>query len=169
MVFLDEVGFSLALYLLYGWAFRKERLIESVPLNRGKNQSVLGAFGKEGLVATASKQGAMKRVDVERFLEEDLLPLLPKNSVLVLDNAKIHKGSRIAEIVAKAGCSLLYLSPYSPDFSPIELAWSWIKQYVRRLCPRDDETRQEAVKNALATLPKGSTKAWFAKCGYTLN
>ena len=157
------------MYLLYGWAFRKERLVESVPLNRGKNQSVLGAFGKEGMVATMSKRGAMKRVDVERFLEVDLLPLLPHGSVLVLDNAKIHHGGRIEEIAAKSSCSLLYLSPYSPDFSPIELAWSWIKQQVRRSCPRDDEARQEAVETAVATLPKGFTKAWFAKCGHTLN
>ena len=163
------MGFSLALYLLYGWAFRKERLVESVPLNRGKNQSVLGAFGKKGMVATMSKIGAMKRVDVEQFLEFGLLPLLPEGSVLVLDNARIHHGGRIEEIAAKSGCSLLYLSPYSPDFSPIELAWSWIKQFVRRLCPRDGEARQEAVENALANLPKDFTKAWFAKCGYALN
>ena len=178
MVFLDEAGFSLALYLLYGWAFRKVRLVESVPLNRGKNLSVLGAFSAEGMLAQASKVGAMKRVahsfavmlvDVERFLEENLLPLLPRGSVLVLDNAKIHKGGRITEIAAKAGCSLLYLSPYSPDFSPIELAWSWIKQCVRRFCPRDEEARQKAVENAVATLPRGFTKAWFAKCGYTLH
>lgn len=110
-MFLDEVGFSLALCLFYGWASRKERLIESVPLNRGKNLSVLGAFGAEGMLAQTSKVGAMKRVDVERFLEEDLLPKLPPGSVLVLDNAKIHKGGRIAEIVEAAGCSLLYLSP----------------------------------------------------------
>ena len=167
-MFLDEVGFSLALYLLYGWAFRKERLVEAVPLNRGKNQSVLGAFGKDGMVATTRKIGAMKRVDVERFLE-DLLPKLPPGSVLVLDNAKIHKGGRIAEIVANSGCSLLYLSPYSPDFSPIELAWSWIKQQVRRLCPRDEETRQKVVKNTLDALPKEFTEAWFRKCGYVLN
>ena len=112
-MFLDEAGFSLALFLLYGWGSRKERLFESVPLNRGKNQSVLGAFSAEGMIATVRKLGAMKRVDVERFLEFDLLPLLPPGSVLVLDNARIHKGGRIEEIVAKAGCSLLYLSPYS--------------------------------------------------------
>ena len=86
------LGFSLALYLLYGWGYRKERLVESVPLNRGKNQSVLGAFARNGMVATTGKIGAMKRVDVERFLEFDLLPKLPVGSVLVLDNARIHKG-----------------------------------------------------------------------------
>ncbi len=168
-MFLDEVGFWLALYLFYGWAFGKERLVESVPLNRGKNLSVLGALGAEGMIAQISKIGAMKRVDVERFLECDLLPLLPPDSVLVLDNAKIHKGGRITEIVAAAGCSLLYLSPYSPDFSPIELAWSWIKNSVRRLCPRDEEARKEAVGSAIIALPANFTKPWFQKCGYTLN
>ncbi len=169
MVFLDEAGFSLALYLFYGWGLRKKRLVESVPLNRGKNQSVLGAFSPEGMRATVRKTGAMKRVDVERFLEFDLLPKLSAGSVLVLDNARIHKGGRIEEIVATAGCSLLYLSPYSPDFSPIELAWGWIKQCVRRLCPRDEEARQEALESAIAALPKEFTKAWFDKCGYALN
>ena len=168
-MFLDAVGFSLALSLLYGWGFRKERLVESVPLNRGKNQSVLGAFASGGMAAVTSKIGAMKRVDVERFLESDLLPKLPAGSVLVLDNARIHKGGRVEEIVANAGCSLLYLSPYSPDFSPIELAWGWIKQQVRRLCPRAEEARQSAVANAIAALPKEFTEAWFRKCGYALH
>ncbi len=73
------------------------------------------------------------------------------------------------EIAAKIGCSLLYLSPYSPDFSPVELAWSWIKNYVRRLCPRDEGARREAVESAVAALPKDFTEPWFRKCGYTLN
>lgn len=166
---MDEAGFSLALFLFYGWALREERLAESVPLNRGKNLSVLGAFSCDGMIAQVNKVSAMKRVDVERFLESDLLPKLPAGSFLVLDNARIHKGGRIEEIVANAGCSLLYLSPYSPDFSPIELAWSWIKQCVRRLCPRDEDARREAVESAIATLPKDYTKSWFDKCGYTLH
>lgn len=157
------------MFLFYGWAYRKERLVESVPLNRGKNLSVLGAYGSEGMIAQANKVGAMKRVDVERFLEEDLLPKLPPGSVLVLDNARIHRGGRIEAIVTAASCSLLYLSPYSPDFSPIELAWSWIKQCVRRLCPRDEDARRKAVESAVAALPKEFTEPWFVKCGYALN
>jgi transposase len=168
-VFLDEIGFSLALCLFYGWASRTERLVESVPLNRGKNLSVLSAFGADGFVSQVNKIGAMKRLDVERFLEFELLPKLASGSVLVLDNAKIHKGGRIAQIVAKSGCCLLYLSPYSPDFSPIELAWSWVKQRVRRLCPRDEQSRVEAIEHAIASVPKDFTKPWFAKCGYNLN
>lgn len=169
LVFLDEAGFSLALYLLYGWGRLKERLVESVPLNRGKNLSVLGAFAKEGMVASMRKSGAIKGKDVETFLEFGLLPLVPVGSVLVLDNARIHHGGRIEELVRKARCSLLYLSPYSPDFSPIELAWGWIKQAVRRVCPREEDTREEAVTTALTALPNEFTKSWFAKCGYALN
>ena len=131
---------------------------------------MLGAFGSEGMIVQSNKIGAMKRVDVERFLEFDLLPRLPSGSVLVLDNAKIHHGGRIKEIVEATGCSLLYLylSPYSPDFSPIELAWSWIKQFVRRLSPRDEQARQNAVESAINALPKGFTRDWFQKCGYCL-
>ena len=168
LVFLDESGFSLRLFLLYGWGPVRERLFEAVPSRRGKNLSVLGAFDAEGMVATRSKEGAMKRVDVEEFLRRDLLPLLLPGSVLVLDNARIHQGGDIEKIVKKAGCSVLYLPPYSPDLSPIELAWSWIKRFVRRLGPRDEASREEAVKKAIAALPDDFATNWFAKCGYAL-
>ncbi len=49
LVFLDESGFSLALFRLYGWGKAKERLVESVPFVRGKNRSVLGAFSQAGM------------------------------------------------------------------------------------------------------------------------
>ena len=147
-MFLDEIGFSLALFLLYGWALRKERLVESVPLNRGKNVSVLGAFGAEGMIAKNRKIGAMKRVDVgahasvmqvERFLEFDLLPNLPAGSVLVLDNAAIHHGGRIKEIVEAAGCSLLYLSPYTFAHLQIPRIFrpSSLPGHLARLCRGD--------------------------------
>ncbi len=116
------------MFRLFGGGVRKERLVEAVPFGRGVNLSVLGAFDLEGMVATTSKLGAMKRVDFEQFLQSDLLPRLLPGSVLVLDNARIHHGGSIEQIVSGAGCSLLYLPPYSPDFSPIELAWSWIKE-----------------------------------------
>ena len=80
----------------------------------------------------------MTRADVERFFRVDLLPrLLPgharvRGSVLVLDNASIHKGGNIERLARRAGCRVLYLPPYSPDLNPIELIWSFVKRQVRR-------------------------------------
>jgi transposase len=160
---LDESGFHLALYFAYGWSAKGERLFEEVPFQRGKNFSVLGAFSLSGMVATYQKEGSIKRVDVEAFLEFDLLPKLPPGSVLVLDNARAHHGGRLAEIVVRAGCSLLYLPPYSPDFNPIELAWGWIKTRVRRLAPRDVRRRLEAIQQAIESLPTEFARPWFRK------
>ena len=108
----------------------------------------------------------MTRADFERFLHTDLLPRLLPGSVLVLDNASIHKGGQIESLVSKAGCRVLYLPPYSPDFSPIELAWSWIKSFVRRAGPRDNAARLATVHEAVQALPERHAPAWFRKCGY---
>ena len=165
-MFLDEAGFSLSLYRLYGWGLRGVALAESVPSCRGKNLSVLGAFDSEGMIASASKVGAMKRVDLERFLKRELLPRLLPGSVLVLDNARIHQGAEIEKLVEKAGCRLLYLPPDSPDLKPIELAWSWIKNRVRQRGPRDEAARQVAIDQAIAALPAEHAPVWFRHCGY---
>lgn len=143
--------------------------MESVPTRRGKNRSVLGALCVSGMVASSHQLGAIKRADFEAFLRERLLPLLPAGSVLVLDNARSHHGGEIASLVGAAGCSLLYLPPYSPDFNPIELAWSWIKSRVRPEKPREDEARQRAIDQAVAAMPNCHAEAWFRRCGYQAN
>jgi transposase len=165
-VFLDESGFSLALSLDYGWGKKGEPLIEAVPARRGKNLSVLGAFDIEGMVATTSRLGALTRADFERFLQRDLLPLLLPGSVLVLDNASIHKGGQIECLVSKAGCRVLYLPAYSPDLNPIELAWALVKRQVRKCGPREDAARQQAVEAALAAIPESLAPACFRHCQY---
>jgi transposase len=166
LVFLDESGFSLALSVLYGWGKKGEPLFERVPARRGKNLSVLGAFDIEGMVATTSKLGAMTRADVERFLRRDLLPRLLPGCVLVLDNASIHKGGKIEQLVRKAGCRVLYLPPYSPDLNPIELAWAFVKHAVRKCGPREDTARQQAIQTVLAAIPEAFAPACFRHCQY---
>lgn len=166
LVFLDECGFSLNLHRLYGWAFAGERCLESVPFQRGMNRSVLGAFGLSGMVALSQKLGAFKRVDFVAFLREELLPRLTPGSVLVLDNARIHHGEAVTTLVEAAGCCVLYLPAYSPDFSPIELAWSVVKGLVRAMAPRDDRARKVAVEKAVVRLSPRQADAWFRKCGY---
>lgn len=136
-----------------------------MPFNRGKNLSVVGALDIEGMLSFRNKPGAMKREDVEAFLNEDVLPRLLPGSVIVLDNARIHKGGKIEQIVTGAGCKLLYLPPYSPDFSPIEPAWGWVKHRVRQRCPRDDNSRILAVEESVQALPPDFAPNWFRNCG----
>ena len=107
----------------------------------------------------------MKRDDVEAFLREDVLPWLLPGSVIVLDNARIHHGGRIQEIVEEAGGSVLYLAPYSADFSPIEPAWGWIKSRVRQRCPRDSPSRVKAIEESVTALPSAFAPNWFRNCG----
>jgi transposase len=169
LVFLDECGFSLALHRLYGWVVGGGRCVEEVPfhLQRGHSHSVVGALSlpsldcSSGLRALWQKSGTWTRAAFEAFLQEGLLPVLVPGSVLVLDNARIHHGGNIQELVEAAGCSLLYLPPYSPDFNPIELLWSWLKHHVRALAPRDPEKRWSAIQDTADDLPHHFAAQWF--------
>lgn len=171
MVFLDECGFSLNLHRLYGWAPKGERCFESVPFNKGQNRSVLGAYGfpcpdnPSGLWALEQRLGAWNGETFEAFVQDTLLPQLPAESVLVMDNARIHHRASLREIVEAAGCHILYLPPYSPDFNPIELVWSWLKDQVRLLAPRTDQQRQHDIQYTAALLPHTAATGWFLHCG----
>lgn len=145
--------------------------MEEVPFVRGKNLSVVGAFSlpspdnESGLWALWHVQGAWKAWSFELFLEEMVLPRLEAGSVLVLDNARIHKGTELRAKVEAAGCSLLYLPPYSPDFNPIEPLWGWLKNAVRGAAPRTDCERIRAIRKAESQLPPQHAVAWFHHCG----
>lgn len=173
LVFLDECGFALNLHRVYGWAIGGARCEEDVPLCRGTNLSVVGAFSlptpdnPTGLWALWHKKEAWTGLLFELFVQEELLPRLPPGSVLVLDNARIHHRASLQEAVEAAGHSLLFLPPYSPDFNPIELVWSWLKHLVRLLAPREDDQRQQAIRYAQKLLPPQHAIAWFRKCGLT--
>ena len=108
----------------------------------------------------------MTREDVERFFRVDLLPRLLPGSVLVLDNASIHKGGNLERLARRAGCRVLYLPPYSPDMNPIELIWSFVKRRVRREGPRDEPSRSASVAAGLAAVTEQLARACFRHCGY---
>lgn len=85
--------------------------------------------------------GAIFRV----FLEKILLPELWLGAIVVRDNLPAHKVSGIQELIESVGASVLYLSPYSPEFNPIEHLWSKLKTYLRSLAARSEELLQTAI------------------------
>src|SRR6266498_3761125 len=57
---------------------------------------------------------------------------LNKNSVIVMNNAKIHHDEKLVELIKQIGCKVIYLPPYSLDFNPIKTAFSEIKSWLKR-------------------------------------
>ena len=84
-----------------------------------------------------------------------------------MDNLSSHKGERVRELIEGKGCELIYLlPPYSPDFNPIEQAFSKLKNYLREACARTQQTLMEVIGEALHTITVSDAEGFFKHCGY---
>ena len=86
--------------------------------------------------------------------------------IVLWDNLSAHKVAGVEELLATRGARLIRLSPYSPDFNPIEQCWSKIKTYLRRAKARTVEALIAAIKEALDTITVADIRSWFEYCGY---
>ncbi len=110
-----------------------------------------------------------KKEVVEAYVEQVLAPALSPGQVVVLDNLPAHKGERVRRLVEARGCELLFLPAYSPDFSPIEEAFSKVKALLRRAAARTREAPVEAIGRARdAVTARRDAQGWFAHCGYAV-
>jgi hypothetical protein len=76
-------------------------------------------------------EGATTARVFETYVEKVLAPSLKEGQIVVMDNLGAHKPKRIGELIEERGCELLYLPAYSPDFNPIEEAFSKIKTFLQ--------------------------------------
>ena len=100
------------------------------------------------------------------YLEHVLLPELGEGRVVVMDSLPAHKPGRVRELIEGRGCELLYLPGYSPDYNPIEEAFSKIKEILRRACARTREALLEALGEALSAVSLLDAQGFFEHAGY---
>ena len=112
-------------------------------------------------------EGAANAQIFEIYIEQILAPSLKKGQIVVMDNLSIHKGQKVRQLIEACECRLLFLPAYSPDFSPIEEAFSKIKAALRRAGARTHEALQEAIAQALLTVTATDASGWFRHCGYS--
>ena len=110
----------------------------------------------------------METTTFEWYIAEQLGPTLHPGQIVVLDNLSVHKAASIQQALAARGCQLLFLPPYSPDFTPIEQAFSKLKARLRGLGARTHEALWEAMHVALEAITPADARAWFAHAGYAL-
>lgn len=166
LIFIDEMGSNLALARLYARAPQGQRAYASKPLNRGVNVTTIGALGLGEIKAVMTVEGGVDGEVFRIYVEQVLVPQLEPGQVVVMDNLKAHKVQGIEEAIEKVGARVVYLSPYSPDFSPIELCWAKLKAFLRAKAARTREALDQAITETLQTITAQDALGWFAHCGY---
>ena len=137
-----------------------------MPRNWGANVTLLASMSAEGMGPCLAVEGSTTKAVFETYLERVLAPSLRPGRVVVMDNLSAHKGSRVREIVEGRGCELLYLPPYSPDFNPIEQAFSKRKGLLRKTGARTREALVEAMDRALEAVSASDARGFFEHRGY---
>ncbi len=133
LVFVDEMGTNTSLYSTYAWSKKGERAYCSIPRNRGKNTTLLTSMSVEGMGSSLAVTGSVNAAVFEAYLEEVLLPDLNPGQIVIMDNLSAHKSEKVRELIEAVGCEVLYLPPYSPDYNPIEEAFSKIKGILKKV------------------------------------
>ena len=167
--FLDESSVNLSLTRLYGRAAPGERVVDSVPQPSGPQTTTLAVIGWNGISAPLVMSGAVNGTVFHGYIEQCVLPTLQPGDILFMDNLSAHKVAGLKELIQSCGAHLIYLPPYSPDFNPIELAWSKVKTILRRLKARSWSDLIEALKEALQAITTQDIHGWFAHSGYPIN
>jgi transposase len=167
LVFVDETGSHIAMTPLYAYAPRGQRAIGKVPRNYGATMTLIAALSMQGMGEALILDGAADAAAFEVYVEQLLAPSLKPGQLVVLDNLSIHQGARVRQAIEARGCHLLFLPAYSPDFSPIEEAFSKLKTVLRRMGARTREALQEAIAQALTLITAQDARGWFLHCGYS--
>jgi transposase len=168
LVFVDEMGTNTALSPMYAYSPRGRRAYAQIPRNRGANTTLLASMSLEGMGPCLAVEGATTAEVFEAYVEKVLAPSLRRGQIVVVDNLSAHKGERVRKLIEERGCQLLYLPPYSPDFNPIEEAFSKIKGLLRKAQARTREALIEALGVAISAVTARDARGFFEHGGYHL-
>ncbi|KNF02946.1 hypothetical protein PSTG_03895 [Puccinia striiformis f. sp. tritici PST-78] len=134
--------------------------------------SMLPAISISGILAMTVRDDTFNAKKFEHFLEHDLLPRMNKypdvNSVLVCDNAAIHRRPRVAQLCADAGVRLVYLPPYCPELNPIELCFAAVKLHLQitQLMTRTVDANWDLRKTCAKIITPDLCYSLYRHCGY---
>lgn len=136
LVFLDESGCNTDMARRYAYAQGGSRAVDSAPLSKPKNTTILSSIQLDGSLHYTTFSGGTTVEKFKQYLENDLLPYLNPDSVLVMDNMKAHHAKAIKQLLEEAKVRYIFLPPYSPDLNPIENLWSKVKALLRKFKAR---------------------------------
>lgn len=128
IIFLDESGFKSHDNRPYGYSKKGHKCFGEYNWQLKNQTNAIGAIYNNQLFAVGLYDCSVNSDVFHSWVNQLLLPNLPKNSVIVMDNATFHKRQDIQDLIQEAEHTILWLPPYSPDLNPIEQVWAWVKR-----------------------------------------
>ena len=166
LVFIDETWASTNMARRYGRAPRGERLRVGIPHGHWKTTTFVAGLTCRGMIAPFVLDGAINRDAFETYVACVLVPALGPGDVVIMDNLSSHKSPAVRAMIEAAGANLLYLPPYSPDFNPIENAFSKLKAHLRKAAERTVDGLWTAIGGLVRTFTPAECANYFAAAGY---
>jgi len=166
LVFIDETGASTKMARRYGRSKRGTRCRAPVPHGHWKTTTFVGALRLQGMTAPMVLDGAMHGAAFLAYVEQALVPTLKPGDIVIMDNLPAHKPTAVRQAIEKAGAELRFLPPYSPDFNPIEMAFSKFKAFLRGIAPRTVNDLWDAIAQAVDIFTPNECRNFFTAAGY---
>ena len=166
LVFIDETWASTNMARLRGRALKGERLRAAIPHGHWKTTTFVAGLRLSGMAAPMVLDGPINREAFHAYVEQILVPELSPGDVVIMDNLGSHKGPAVRAAIEAAGARLLYLPPYSPDFNPIENAFSKLKAHLRKAAERTVEGLWRKIGSVIDLFTPQDCANFFAAAGY---
>jgi transposase len=166
LIFIDETGASTKMARLRGRAKRGQRCRAAIPHGHWKTTTFTAGLRLNGLAAPMVLDGPMNGEAFLAYIKQVLVPELEKGDIVIMDNLPAHKVNGVRQAIEGAGARLLYLPPYSPDFNPIEMAFSKLKALLRKAAARTIPELWDTIAESLNHFTPQECKNYFAAAGY---
>ena len=166
LVFIDETWIKTNMAPLRGWGLKGKPLRGFAPHGHWRTLTFLGALRCDRLAAPCVFDGPINGQCFRAYVEQQLVPVLEPDDIVVMDNLGSHKSTAIRQMIQAAGARLWYLPPYSPDLNPIEQAFAKIKHWMRNAQKRTVEDTWRHIGNLVASIDPGECDNYFANAGY---
>jgi transposase len=158
LVFIDETWASTNMAPLRGWAPKGERLRVGVPHGHWKRTTFIAGLRSSGLSAPMVLDGSINGTSFLDYVKRVLVPTLSPGETVVADNLSSHKGDEVRKAIEAAGATMRFLPPYSPDFNPIEKAFSKLKALLRRAARAVQRSLLKVITNIDLRPPRAAAK-----------
>lgn len=145
---------------------RGQRCRGAAPAGHWRTTTLVCALSSQGLRAPLVLDGALNGAAFVAWTEQFLVPELRPGDIVVMDNLGSHKVAGVQAAIERAGATVKYLPPYSPDYNPIEQVFAKLKAMLRKAQARTVDALWSAIGSLLDCFDPAECERYIRHCGY---